>query len=129
MRIGATALDLGICFALMLFFHFKPSGNIADIIIMFMLIALYYYAIEIVYGRTLGKIILRMKMTDAKGQKPTKMRLLWRTFLRFGVVMMMLSWRRITLLDWLSGCRVEKIDTPLSTAQKPSLEQMPIGWR
>lgn len=99
------------------------------------LMAGYYYLFESTLGRTPGKTLLRMRMMDTNGQKPSKVRIAMRIALRFGMIFMMLSWRRVTLLDLISGCRVEKMD--ISPSLKKKIEGKPkekektivMGWR
>lgn len=101
-----------------------------------MLVVLYYYFIESIKGRSLGKMIFHVRMVDTKGRAPSKGRIAVRGALRFGVLPMMLSWRRVTLLDLLSGCRLEKIDyappAKKSDKKKKGKEKekaVKMGWR
>lgn len=101
---------------------------VSDLLVGLMLVVAYYYGFEFFYGKTPGKMLLRMHLVDKRGEKPSRGRLALRSFLRFGSVLMMLSWRRVTLLDFLSGTRVEKLDLPTEFLKNEEGES-PIGWR
>ncbi|MFZ5806574.1 MAG: RDD family protein [Verrucomicrobiota bacterium] len=135
-RLAATSMDFGICGSPFLIFRIHWSfDTLQTIMISSVLMAGYYYLFESTLGRTPGKTLLRMRMMDTNGQKPSKVRIAMRIALRFGMIFMMLSWRRVTLLDLISGCRVEKMD--ISPSLKKKIEGKPkekektivMGWR
>jgi hypothetical protein len=84
----------------------------------------FWVTCEMFWGRTPAKMLLGMQMVDARLQKPTRGRILWRNALRLFWPVAVLSWRRVTLLDALSGCRV--LGKPSPVKSKPS---QPKGWR
>ncbi|MFH1066840.1 MAG: RDD family protein [bacterium] len=128
MRLCATFLDFGVCVSGVAAIH----SNLLNAISTPLILAFYYWACEFFFSRTPGKMILRMKITDKKGDPPTRLRLGMRTFLRVAIaVVALFSWRRVTLLDLLSGCRVMKID--VEPAVEKSVKLLPkepvVGWR
>ena len=124
MRLCATALDVGLCVYTV---TLVAGGLLSEPIFLFLSVAVYYLAFEYFWQKTPGKWLLRMKLLTKERKPPTRLRLAMRTLLRFGSVPMMFSWKRTTLLDLLSGIRVEKADVPSSLSQ--SGEKAPVGWR
>ena len=122
-RMCATALDVGLCAYSMALIY---PGIFNHELLAILLVCLYYYFCESTWGRTPGKMILRMKVVTKKGEHPKRGRFILRTFLRLGTPLMMLSWRRTTLLDLLSGCRVQWQDVPLTVDDQ---SEVPKGWR
>lgn len=127
-RLSATFLDLGLCISVVAVIY----SNLVSAISIPIIVAFYYWACEFFFGRTLGKVILRMKITDKVNNLPTRLRLGMRTLLRLILPpVMVLSWKRVSLLDLLSGCRVVKLDIkPLEGGgTKPFPSEPVVGWR
>ena len=131
LRLVSAGLDLGVFvygMSLILPDFLNPRAPWAAVSLMMV----YYVACEFLMGRTLGKMVFRMKMTDSKGAKPSRGRLVLRTFLRIFYPVMMLSWNRVTLLDALSGLRVQKAGVaaaPIVKKGGKEKESRPMGWR
>lgn len=94
----------------------------------------YYLAVEIKFGRTLGKIAMGMecKRVNEKGRISWG-RWLARTFLRIvAFPICWLSWRRVSLLDLLTGIRVVRRGVP-EPESAPVEDLAPaeeaLGWR
>jgi uncharacterized RDD family membrane protein YckC len=103
------------------------------------LLPFYYLAFEIVLGRTLGKMAMGYKIATPGGSAAP---LLFRGLLRLIPVVNMiflLSWRRVTLLDLISGTRVwngkhvdpknpRRLAKPSSTLRRRIGEKVPKGF-
>lgn len=64
-------------------FDINVTENFSLYLLCFIVIFLYYFILETKYGKTIGKMILGMKVVDANGNKPTKGRIALRTICRF----------------------------------------------
>ena len=60
-------------------FDINVTENFSSYLLCFIVIFLYYFILETKYGKTIGKMILGMKVVDANGNKPTKGRIALRT--------------------------------------------------
>ncbi len=75
------------------------------------LVPAYYLFWEWFAGRTPAKMVLGLKMISTSGEL-SRARMLWRGMARFIPLLqllMLLSWRRVTLLDLITGTRVQSI--------------------
>jgi hypothetical protein len=109
-RLFSICIDLG-AYAMIFFILASPLG-ITDYAISSSLLLgsfpVYYMVAESILGRSIGKFFMGYKMavsplSSARGY------LVWRGILRLipGInILLILSWRRVTLLDLLSGTRV-----------------------
>lgn len=84
----------------------------------------YYLGFEMGIGRTPGKWVHRLEIVTTEGERPSRKRLLWRNVLRLLGPFAMLSRNRVTLLDWLSGCRVV-----MKSSDKDTEKKIRKGWR
>jgi uncharacterized RDD family membrane protein YckC len=98
--------------------------------------AAYYMTMELWTGRTLGKMVFGLRLSTPSRGKPSKPLLIFRTLLRAAGplgFLMILSWKRVTLLDLLTGMRVMRVDrldssgAPIFRAEQ--LAPCPLGWR
>jgi hypothetical protein len=109
-RLLSIGIDTAVC-SIFLYTILYPLGlansSLASLAIL-ALLPVYYMAFEGLLGRTPGKIFMGYKMSlpdPANGRGL----LFWRGMLRFipGLnIPLILSWRRVTLLDLISGTRV-----------------------
>ena len=57
--------------------------SLPDAMLGFVVFLIYYPPLEIIFGRTLGKLVTGTKVVDEKGKKPKAIQILIRTFCRF----------------------------------------------
>jgi len=93
-------------------------------------LVLYYAVTEHYLGRSPGKFILIMKMASATEEELSESRMLLRAIVR-GVLCLippvgLLSWERVTVLDWLTGTRVNWLFPPLDKTKRRAKHE---GWR
>lgn len=133
-RLCSAGVDLGACG--MVIGSLQQWFRLDSPLILLPIYAAYYIAMELWRGRTLGKMVFGLRLCTPSGGKPNKLLLILRTFLRgAGPIgfLMMLSWKRVTLLDLLTGMRVMRIDrldslgTPIRRAEQ--LAPSALGWR
>lgn len=75
------------------------------------LVPAYYMFWEWFAGRTPGKMALGLKMISTSGEL-SRGRMVWRGLARFMPLLqlfMVLSWRRVTFLDLITGTRVQSV--------------------
>ncbi len=113
LRLACLAFDMGtvaILFsALMASLLGGPVSERGLGLALAILLPAYYLFWEWLIGRTPAKVILGLKMLSSTGEI-TRVKMVWRGIVRFLPVInlvLMLSWRRVTLLDLLSGTRVQ----------------------
>jgi len=69
-------------------------------------ISLYYLFTEVACGSTIGKWLLGFRLVDRRNARPNRAARCWRLILRLLLgPAAVLSWRRATLLDLLTGLR------------------------
>jgi uncharacterized RDD family membrane protein YckC len=133
-RLCSAGIDLGACGIVIGFL--QHWFRLDSPLILLPMYAAYYTSMELWQGRTLGKMVFGLRLCTPSGRKPNKLLLILRTFLRAaGPIgfLMMLSWKRVTLLDLLTGMRVMRIDrldslgTPIRRAEQ--LAPSALGWR
>ena len=133
-RLCSAGIDLGVCGVIIGFLQHWVF--IDSPLILLPMYAAYYIAMELWKGRTLGKIVFGLRLSTPSGGKPNKPLLIFRTLLRAAGplgFLMILSWKRVTLLDLLTGMRVMRVDrldssgAPIRRAEQ--LEPSPLGWR
>lgn len=128
LRLACTIADLGtvsiICsLAMSVVLGGLPDDRITGVALA-ILAPSYYLFWEWLIGRTPAKMVLGIKMTSVSGDL-TRGRLVWRGLVRFLPLIqffLMLSWSRVTLLDLLSGTRVQclpPVDKPSRSAPPP----------
>jgi hypothetical protein len=103
-------------------FNPTPSGPV-------MLISVwgYYFACDMLFERTLGKIVTGMFYLTKDELPLAKGALASRAFLRFLLIFGVLSWRKTTLVDLLTGIRVyTRVVPPKSAVPVQSRRQMEL---
>jgi uncharacterized RDD family membrane protein YckC len=132
MRLCSVGIDLGLCGTLVGFL--QHGLRLTQPLLLLPIYATYFFVLELWKGRTIGKMVFGWRMCTPGGARPSSALLILRTFLRCaGPIgfLMMLSWRRVTLLDLVTGMRVVRIDR-LDDLGKPTFrarELTPRGWR
>jgi len=129
-RLCATALDTGLCLAgIHTYLHYSKEEPTPSLWFLLIILVLYYFTMEVLFGKTVGKFLTGMELRTTKGEKPSLLRLMWRSLLRLGNVPFMFSLKRVTLLDLITGCRV--VSTRGTTTSQP--KDVPLakqeGWR
>lgn len=110
-RLTSVAFDLG--FYSMMFYVLMGVSGITTIAhssaVLIVTFPLYYLVVEYLFGRSIGKMFMGYKMSLPDSVNPRGF-LLVRGMMRFVPmlnILMLLSWRRTTLLDLLSYTRVK----------------------
>ena len=90
---------------------FNPEGNVIYYAVCFLSYYGYYFLFEWRTARTLGKFLTNTKVTDARGETPTFLQILIRTFLRLPLIdgISFLFGSEVGIHDMLSGTRVVKV--------------------
>lgn len=119
-------IDLGLIGVAM---RFLPVTDKAAPLIYWALIIAYYIGLELWIGRTLGKFFFGFHLATQSGQKPGIGFILLRNLLRCFPVLAVVSWRRVSLLDLLSGIRAVR-DIPKVRGRGARLQEpAELGWR
>jgi hypothetical protein len=121
MRVIATSVDVGFAFELGKLMHLD---SLKTYVVYIIWLFFYYILFEFYFKRTPAKFLFGMKIVTKDGSIPTKKRFFLRSLLRF-FVFLILGWNRVSLLDLLSGCRVEKIVIKHKIKEPTKVE----GWR
>lgn len=135
-RICSTALDVGAGS----FLAAKVAFGIREYVLLehwietFLIVAIslgYYLLFELTIGRTPGKMLFGLRLLDRKGNKPPFQKRVTRGIMRIIGPFALLSWRRITLLDLLSGMRVYSLDSSLVKSEDKDADPpaQKGGWR
>lgn len=127
-RLLSVSVDAGLCTMLVspLLSVLGVPQSIYGAVLLNFAIPFYYLVAERLLGRSIGKIALGYRMVPPVVGSP-RGRLLVRGFIRFvpGVnFLLLLSWRRITLLDLVSGFRVQAKEKP---SEKPKSRKSPAS--
>jgi uncharacterized RDD family membrane protein YckC len=123
LRCGSAVIDLGLAGFLL---HLAITAGFPSAIMWPFVTVVYWCGCECRWKRTPGKMLFGMRYHTINGIPPTSARLIVRTALRcLTGPFAMLSWRRITLLDLLTGCRVVGIRNMM----RKKKDESPIGWR
>lgn len=140
LRLACTTVDLGtvaiISSSILSFFSGDPpagsdltaagerqalSDSLASLSLV-VLVPSYYLFWEWFAGRTPGKMVMGFKMIATSGEL-SRGRMIWRGLARFIPLLqllMMLSWRRVTLLDLITGTRVQSMPRPRTSLRSRS---------
>lgn len=87
----------------------QAIGDSISTLALVVLVPAYYLFWEWLIGRTPGKMVLGLKMVSTSGPI-SRSRMIWRGIFRFIPLLqlfLMLSWRRTTFLDLITGTRVQ----------------------
>ena len=121
-RLTSVAFDLGF-YSMMFYFLMAVTGLTAlahTSAILIVTFPLYYIVVEYLFGRSIGKMFMGYRMSLPESVNPRGF-LFIRGMMRFvpGVnILMLLSWRRTTLLDLLSYTRVKGSREPMANLKK-----------
>lgn len=86
-------------------------------------ILFYYAGCEAWWGRTPGKYLWGIRLATVTGGAPSRSRFILRWALRLLGPVMMLSWRRVTLLDALCGMRARRSEASIRSDREEILQR------
>lgn len=101
MRLSAASMDFFVCVAIVTVTKVPPAYvPLAGMLVM----GGYYFLMELRWHRTLGKMLMGLSYEEPEARGRLSVRLFLRLLLG---PLGLLSWKRVTLLDWLSATRVK----------------------